>query len=284
MQIKSVVSIFKTSFFHWQNHRATRMGAALSYYTIFSIVPLLMLVLVVIGPILGSTYIQDAIVLQVHTLINSQSASFIQSILVELSETKFNFMTIIVGIGTLIVGTLGVFYELKNSLDDLWDTKQIVKEVTSWKYFFSSRILSLSMIPILGFLLLISIIFSALISYISGYSAIFAEMTLVFQIISFIFSFFVLSFLFTFIYRFLPKRKLPWRELIRGSLVTTILFMIGKFIISIYITKLAGVSIFGATEAFVVLLLWIYYSVQIFLFGASLTYVYSRRYGHLKQD
>lgn len=284
MQFKSVISIFKTSFYHWQSHRATRMGAALSYYTIFSIVPLLMLVLIVIGPILGDAYIQKAIVLQVHTLVNYQSADFIKAILVGLSETKFNPITIIVGIVTLVIGTLGVFYELKNSLDDLWDTRQPEKEISTWKYFFSSRILSLSMIPILGFLLLISIVFSALISYISGYSNIFAEMTLVFQIISFIFSFFVLSFLFTFIYRFLPKRKLPWRELVRGALVTTILFMLGKFIIGIYITNLAGASIFGATEAFVVLLLWIYYSVQIFLFGASLTYVYSRRYGHLKKQ
>jgi len=282
MQIKSIISIFKTSFFHWQNHRATRMGAALSYYTIFSIVPLLMLVLVVIGPILGDAYIQKEIVLQVHTLINSQSANFIQSILVGISGIKFNFVTIIVGVGTLIIGALGVFYELKNSLDDLWDTEQSEKVLTSWKYFFSSRILSLSMIPILGFLLVITITFSALLSYISGYSSVFAHMASMLQIISFIFSFFVLSFLFTFIYRFLPKRKLPWRELIRGALVTTVLFMIGKFIIGIYITKLAGASIFGATEAFVVLLLWIYYSVQIFLFGASLTYVYSRRYGHLK--
>ena len=92
----------------------------------------------------------------------------------------------------------------------------------------------------------------------------------------------MLNFLFTFIYRFIPKRKLPWRELVRGAFVTTVLFMLGKFIIDIYITELAGTSVFGAAGAFAVLLLWVYYSVQIFLFGASLTYVYSRRYGHLK--
>ena len=185
MQFKSVISIFKTSFHHWQSHRATRMGAALSYYTIFSIVPLLMLVLIVVGPILGDAYIQKAIVLQVHTLINSKSADFIQTILVGLSDIKFNPITIVVGIITLIIGTLGVFYELKNSLDDLWDTKQPEKEINSWKYFFSSRVLSLSMIPILGFLLLISIVFSALISYISGYSSLFAKMTSIFQTVSY---------------------------------------------------------------------------------------------------
>jgi membrane protein len=284
MQFKSIVSILKTSFFHWREHRATRMGAALSYYTIFSIVPLLMLILVIIGPILGDSYIQTAIVNQVRILINYQSADFIKSILVSISETKLSIATVIVGLVTLIIGTVGVFYELKNTLDDLWDTNQSEKEIKSWKYFFSSRILSLSMIPILGFLLLISIVFSAVISFISGYSPIFSEMATVFKIIEFIFSFFILSFLFTFIYRFLPTRKLPWRELVRGAIITSVLFLIGKFIISVYITNLSGASIFGATETFIILLLWIYYSVQIFLFGASLTYIYSRRYGHLKDN
>ena len=282
MQVKSIVSIFKASLYHWQNHRAPRMGAALSYYAIFSIVPLLMLVLVVVGSFLGNGYIQTAIVGQVHTLINASSADFIQSILKGLSETKFNFLTILVSIGMLIVGTVGVFYELKNSLDDLWDTNQSGKETKGWRYFFSSRLLSLSVIPILGFLLMISLVFSELLSFVSGYSPIFAKMTFLFQIGAFAFSSFVLFFLFTFIYRFLPKRKLPWRELVRGALVTTILFILGKFAISIYTTELAGTSLFGAAGAFVVLLLWVYYSVQIFLFGASLTYVYSRRYGHLK--
>jgi len=274
--------ILKASLYHWKNHRASRMGAALSYYAIFSIVPLLMLVLIFIGPLLGNDYIQTAVVGQVHTLINYQSADFIQSIMTGLSEIKFNFFTILVSIITLIVGIVGVFYELKNSLDDLWDTNQSKKDTKGWKYFFSSRLLSLSVIPILGFLLIISLVFSEFISFISGYSPIFAKMTYLFQIGTYVFSFFVLSFLFSFIYRFLPKRKLPWRELFRGALVTTILFMLGKFAIGIYTTKLVGTSIFGAAGAFIVLLIWMYYSVQIFLFGASLTYVYSKQYGHLK--
>ena len=282
MQVKTIISVFKVSFYHWQNHRASRMGAALSYYTIFSIIPLLMLALVVIGPFLDHSYMETAIIGQVRTLINPESANFIQSILIGLSETKFNLFAIFIGISTLVAGTVGVFYELKNSLDDLWDTKEVSKEVRGWKYFFSSRLLSLSMIPIFGFLLMISLVFSELLNFISGYSPIFAKMTFLFKIDTFVFSFFVLNFLFIFIFRFLPKRKLPWRELVRGSLVTTILFALGKFAIGIYITELAGTSFFGTAGAFVVLLLWVYYSVQIFLFGASLTYVYSRRFGHLK--
>ncbi|MBK5215847.1 MAG: YihY/virulence factor BrkB family protein [Candidatus Pacebacteria bacterium] len=284
MKFKSIILIFKTSFSHWRSHRSARMGAALSYYTIFSIVPLLLLFLVIIGPILGDNYIREAIVEQARTHISFQTADFIKSILRGLSEIKFNFYTIIISIGMLAAGTLGVFYELKSSLDDLWDTKQTVKETKNWKYYVSSHMLSLSMIPILGFLLIISIVFSSLLSFVSGYSSAFAEMTFLIQIISYIFSFFVLSFLFTFIYRFLPKRKLPWRELVRGAIITAVLFILGKFIISIYITKLTDVSIFGAAEAFAVLLLWVFYSVQIFLFGASLTYVYSKQYGHLKQQ
>ena len=143
MQVKTIISVFKASFYHWKNHRASRMGAALSYYTIFSIVPLLMLVLVVIGSFMGNSYMETAVVGQVRTLINPESANFIQSILTGLGETKFNLFAILAGIGTLIAGTVGVFYELKNSLDDLWDTKEVSKEIKGWKYFFSSRLLSL---------------------------------------------------------------------------------------------------------------------------------------------
>ncbi len=282
MKLKIIISILKDSFFHWQNHRASRMGAALSYYTIFSIVPLLTLFLVVIGSFLGHGYIQTEIVGQVRILINEQSADFIQSLLTGIGEIKLDFITILAGIITLVVGTLGVFYELKNSLDDLWDTEQTGKETKGWKYFFSSHLLSLSVIPILGFLFIASLVFSAVLSFISGYSPVLANMTYLFQASTFIFSFLILNFLVVFIYRFLPKRQLPWRELVRGAFITTILFMVGKFFINIYLEKLVGASVFGAAGAFVVLLLWIYYSVQIFLFGASLTYVYSKRYGHLK--
>jgi membrane protein len=243
-----------------------------------------MLVLIFIGSLLGDAYTQRVIVEQVRILLNAQTAGFIQSILIGLGEMKINLLTIIVSIGTLVLGVVGVFYELKNSLDDLWDTKRIEKETKGWRYFFSSRLLSLSIIPILGFLFIMSIVFSEFLNFVSGYSPIFAKVAYLFQIGTFVFSFFVLSFLFIFIYRFLPKRKLPWRELFRGGLITALLFMFGKLIIGLYTTKLAGTSIFGAAGAFAVLLLWIYYSAQIFLFGASLTYVYSKRYGHLKDN
>ena len=258
------------------------MGAAISFYAVFSIIPFLIIILIVVAPFLGQGYIQNAIVEQIRFLINSQAADFIQTILTGLHQTKLNFFAIVVSGGTLIVGALGVFYELKNSLDDLWDTGKSTKETQGWKYFFSSRLLSLSLVPILAFLLIMTLIFSELTSYLSGYSPLFGNITYLFQIGTFIFSFLVLNFLFMFIYRFLPQRNLPWNALVRGAFVTTFLFMIGKFVIDLYVTELASTSIFGAAGAFAVLLLWVYYSVQIFLFGASLTYVYSRRYSHLK--
>ncbi|MBK5215515.1 MAG: YihY/virulence factor BrkB family protein [Candidatus Pacebacteria bacterium] len=275
MQSNSITSIFKISFNHWRNHRSARMGAALSYYTIFSIVPLLMLLLIISRPFLANDYIQTAIVEQVSSLVNIKTADFIQSILVGLSNIKFNFLMTITGIGILILGTVGVFYELKSSLDDLWDTRQPQTETKNWKYFFSSHFLSLSMIPILGFLLAVSVFFSLFLGFISGYSSVFNDTTLLFHIVSFIFSYFILSCLFVFVFRFLPRKKLPWSDLIKGAMVTTILFIVGKVIISFYLSKISGVSFFGAAEALAILLLWIFYSVQIFLFGASFTYIYS---------
>jgi len=284
MESKSIISIIRASFYHWQSHRASRMGAAISFYTIFSVVPLLMLALYMIGPILGNEYLQNVIVGEAGTLINIKSANLIQSILISLSQVKYSFIVVLISIGTLAFGALGVFYELKNSLDDLWDTKQLVREVRSWKYFFSSRIVSLSVIPILGLLLIFSIIISSLFNLAISYSPAFSKITLLFQLTSFTTSFLILCFLFTFIFRFLPKRRLPWRELINGAIVTSVLFMLGKFILGFWITELAGASIFGATEASIVILLWVYYSAQIFLFGASLTYIYSKKYGYLKED
>ena len=282
MKISETISLIKDSLTHWSNHRAPRMGAALSYYTIFSIIPLLTLVLIIIGPLLDQTSLQEGIVMGTRNVMGRQGADFIQSLLSGITEIKFGLTTILINAVTLIAGTLGVFYELKNTLDDLWDVNPLLKKTRGWKYFFSSRILSLSMIPILGFLFLISLVFSAVLSYLAGYSPLLASMTYLFQVGTIAFTFFLMTFLFAFIYRYLPNRKLPWKELLRGAFVTALLFMLGRFVIDLYISHFDATSVFGAAGAMVVLLLWIYYSAMIFLFGASLTYVYSKRYGKLK--
>jgi membrane protein len=239
-------------------------------------------VLIVIGPLLDQTSLQAGIVTETRNVMGRQGADFIQSLLSGVAEIKFNLTTILISAGTLIAGTLGVFYALKNALDDLWDVNPSLKSTRGWKYFFSSRILSLSMIPILGFLFLISLMFSAILSYLAGYSPLLASMTYLFQVGTIAFTFFLMTFLFAFIYRYLPNRRLPWKELLRGAFITALLFMLGRFVIDFYIARFDVSSVFGAAGAMVVLLLWIYYSAMIFLFGASLTYVYSKRYGKLK--
>ena len=283
MKLKAVPSLVKASFIHWYTHRSQRMGAALSFYTIFSIVPLLTIGIIVIGHILNQAYLQSAIIDQVRNLVGSEGAEFIQSILSSVTGLQFNLATIIVSAGTFLIGTLGVFYELKNSLDDMWDVDPSSKNMRGWKYFFSAHILSLSMIPILGFVFLVSLLFSAILSFVAGYSPALANLTFLIQAITIATSFLVMTGLFAFIYRYLPNRKLPWKELLRGAFVTALLFMLGKFVINFYISELAGTSAFGAAGAFVVLLLWVYYSAQIFLFGAALTYMYSKKYGRLKR-
>ena len=282
VKLHETFSLLKDSVIHWSRHRAPRMGAALSYYTIFSIIPLLTLVIIVIGPLLDHAYLQAGIVSEVRNVMGRQGADFVQSLLTGVTDIQFSLTAVIVSAGTLLAGTLGVFYALKNALDDLWEVNPSTRITRGWKYFFVSRIISLSVIPILGFLFLISLVFSSVLSFLASYSPYLADTTYLFQVGTVVFTFFVVTFLFTFIYRYLPNRRLPWRELLRGAFVTALLFMLGRFVINFYIAKFEVTSVFGAAGAFVVLLLWIYYSALIFLYGASLTYVYSKRYGKLR--
>lgn len=276
MKLKTAWPLIVDSFNHWSNHRASRMGAALSYYTIFSIVPLITLFILLIGPILSQDYIQNAIAAGAQTIIGGQAAAVVRSMIVSIDSSNADAITIVVSIVILVFGTYSLFYELKNDMDDLWEVRQ-PKSDWSWKSFFSGRLLSLTMIPVLGFLFIISLVFTSLLSFVDSHA-------LFVQIGTLLFSFVLMTFLFGYIYRYLPRRRLPWKEILRGAVITALLFMLGKWIINFYIAKFAVTSVFGAAGAFAVLLIWIYYSAEIFLFGASITYVYSKKYGTLKHS
>jgi membrane protein len=166
--------------------------------------------------------------------------------------------------------------ELKNSMDDLWETPVKKRELHWFRTYISSRLVSLSVIPVFAVLLIVSLVFSTLLAF-AGPSA---EIWL--KIGNMAFLALVTTSLFAFIFRYMPGRKIPWKEVLSGAFATAILFILGKSIIGLYLAHFAGTSAFGTAGAFVLILLWIYYSVQIFFFGASMTYVWSRNYGYLK--
>ncbi len=281
MQKRFILPYLKGSLAHYSQHRASRMGAAISYYTIFSIIPLLSLVILIAGSLLGKNYIQTELGAQIANLIGQSDSAFLDSLLSAVSIQQHGLATLI-SIVVLIIGTLGVLYELKNALDDLWETAPS-KARSGFKYAIFSRLLTLSVIPVLIFLLLISLVFSALLSAFGNIISAHTGATFLFKVLNLVFSYAVVTFLFAFIYKYLPAKKLPWKEILCGALATGLLFMLGKSLIGLYIGKFASTSVFGAAGTLIILLLWIYYSVQIFFFGASLTYVYSERYGYVKK-
>lgn len=276
MTQKSAYAFIKESYCHWSDHRASRMGAALSYYTIFSIIPLLSLIVIIAGVSLGHAYIENELSRQIGAFIGPESGKFIRSLLEASLSAGTGIWVSIVSFVVLAVGTLGMLRELKNSMDDLWDAPSGSVDARWWKSYIAVRLISLSLIPVLVFLLIISMVASSLLAF-AGTDA-----TFLLKLGTTGFGVVVTSLLFMFIYRYIPARKLPWNEIFWGAVATAFLFLAGKALIGLYLSRFAGVSVFGAAGAFIVILLWIYYSMEIFFFGASMTYVWSRKYGHLK--
>jgi membrane protein len=275
MPRKSILPFLQESFRHFSSHRASRMGAALSYYAIFSIVPLCSVIIAIAGYSLGRNYIQTALTSEIAKLIGPESAELIRSVLLASTHTPAGIAISVASAVVLIIGTLGMLRELKDSMDDLWNAAVPEKRARGWGYFVRSRLISLSVIPVLIVLLLVSLTWSAAINF-AG-----VDTDTVFKICSSLFTTVIVSLLFAFIYRYLPNRKLPWKETLSGAFSTALLFLAGKLLIGAYIHWTTTATAFGTAGAFIVILLWVYYSAQIFFLGASMTYVWSERHGHL---
>lgn len=277
MTRKQLVSLGRQAIGHWVSHRASRMGASLAYYAVFSIIPLLSLVVILAGASLGHAYIRTELGREIGSMIGPESGEFVRSLLAAGSEAP-SALASLVSFSVLVIGTLGMLRELKSSLDDLWDVSAERRAKKRWiRNYILSHLISLSLIPVLAFLLIMSLVFSSLLALAGpdagiwlklGTSAVSVTLT---------------GLLFAFIYRYIPSRKLPWKEVAGGAFTTAILFLVGKAFIGFYLARYAGASAFGAAGALVVILLFVYYSVQIFFFGASLTYVWSREHGHLSE-
>lgn len=278
MTRKQIVSLLRQAVDHWVSHRASRMGASLAYYAVFSIVPLLSLVVVIAGASLGHAYIRTELGHEIGSMIGPESGEFIRSLLAAGSEAP-GVIASVVGFAVLAIGTLSMLRELKRSLDDLWDVSAERRFRKRWvRNYILAHLISLSLIPVLALLLILSLVFSSLLALAGPDAGIWIKLgTTAFSVT-------ITGLLFAFIYRYIPSRTLPWKEVAGGALATALLFLAGKAVIGFYLARYAGASDFGAAGALVVILLFIYYSVQIFFFGASLTYVWSRRYGYLKDQ
>jgi len=279
MRPKSIFSLLKEAFKEWRDDEALQLGAALAYYTIFSLAPLLLVVITVAGFAFGREAVQGQLDNQIQGLVGAQGADAIQTMVANAGKHKDGgILATIIAFVTILFGATGVFTQLQTSLNHIWDVKP--KPGQGLKGLLRARAAAFGMLLGIGFLLLVSLVVSTALDAIGAYiSGLLPGASFILRAVSFVLSFGVVTVLFAMIFRFLPDVKIAWRDTWVGAAVTALLFTVGKFLIGLYLGNSGVASIYGAAGSLVVVLLWCYYSSQILFFGAELTEVWARRRG-----
>ena len=278
---KDLWSLTKESLTQWSEDYAPSMGAALAYYTIFSIAPLLIIAIALAGFFFGEESARGQIFDQMRGLLGDRGAGVIESAVKSASQTGGGTFAAIAGIVTLLLGATTVFGELQSDLDRIWDSPK-PEHAGVWGLV-KGKVLSFGMVLGIGFLLLVSLIMSAGLSALGKFwTGWFPGWDVVLQAVNFIVSFAVITGLFAMIYKLLPRVEIAWADVWVGAAVTSLLFQIGKLLIGLYLGRSSVASSFGAAGSLVIVLLWVYYSAQIFLLGAEFTRAFSYSHGSRK--
>jgi membrane protein len=269
------LAILKKTVNAWIDDHAQSMGAALAYYTVFSIAPLLLIVISVAGLVYGQDAARDSVVVQMQGLMGKAGAEAVQGLLESASKPSQGIIGTIVGLVVLVIGATSVFAELQDDLNRIWQAPEKVK-IAGWWAWLRTRILSVGMILALGFLMLVSLAASAAFAAMGTWAGSAAGAgAMLGEVINLLLSFVLTAALLALIYRFMPDATIRWRDVGIGALVTAFLFVAGKSLIGVYIAKSALASSFGAAGSLAVLLAWVYYNALIFLFGAEFTWAYA---------
>jgi membrane protein len=265
----------------WIDHRASSRGAALAFYTLFSMTPILILAIAIAGYFFGAQAAQGEIIGQIQGLVGPNGAQAVQALLAAARNPLSGLVATLVATVLLLIGATSVFAELKGSLDEMWGVTP--SEHSTFTILLKTRFLSFSLVLVLAFLLLISLVISAALAVLERYVGTFwSSSMMVLSAVSQIISFSVIASLFAVIYKMLPDAPLSWRDVWIGAVFTAALFSLGKYAIGLYLGNSGVASGFGAAGSLIALLLWVYYSAQIFFFGAEFTRQYALWYGSLK--
>lgn len=266
---------------HWRAHEPGRMSAALSYYTLFSLAPLLVIVIAFASIFLGQSLVEGTLFAHLQVVFGNEVADFIKNLVTQSQTSGKGVTAAVLGIITFLIGAIGTLGALSSSLNELWEAPPEIKqkEPLSQKLVraFEKRAPLLLVIFIVGLLFFVSIFSSILLDTIGQRIALYLPSfinlaSLFFPVISFI----LLTVFIVVLYRFLPRIQIPLRVLTLGAMVTSALFLLGEFLIKFYLAHSAQSSVFGAAGAVILILLWMFYSAQIFLIGASFTYIYAK--------
>lgn len=276
--MKNIWYLLKRAGHEWIDDKAGRLGAALAYYTIFSVAPLLIVVVAVAGFAFGEEAVRGQIVGELAGLVGQQSAETIQTMIESARKPDEGLLATIVAIATILAGATGVFIQLQDALNTVWEVRR--KPGAGILASIRDRFISFAMVFVVGFLLLVSLIVSATLSAIGKYlGGILPVPEIVLQVINIVLSFLIVMVLFAMIFKVLPDVLIAWRDVWVGAAVTALLFTIGKFLIGLYLGRSSVASTYGAAGSVVIFLLWVYYSAQIILYGAEFTQVYACRFG-----
>jgi membrane protein len=269
--------MLKETVLSFVDDEALSRGAAIAFYTVTSIAPVLLIVVAVAGLAFGRDAAQNAISTQLSGLMGQQTANVLQSAVASAAGKSLGILATIIGVATLIATASGVFGEMQSALNAIWKAKP---QATTVSRLIQARATSLGLVAALGFLLIVSLAVSAGLTAFGNYlDSIVPIGKLILPILNFAVSLALLAVLFAAIYKVLPDRRLQWRDVVIGAVVTAVLFTIGKTLIGWYLGSSAVASSYGAAGGLIVLLLWVYYSVQVFLLGAEFTKIYANRHG-----
>ena len=272
-------ALVKSATSAWLDDYAPSMGAALSYYTIFSLAPLLLIVISIAGLVFGDDAVRGEIFGQLRGMMGPEASLAVEGLLASASKPAESIIATIVGIVILLIGATSVFGELQDALDRIWRAPARVKS-RGWWNLLRTRLLSFGMILGIAFLLMVSLVLGAVIAALGKWwGGAFGGWETLAQIVNLLVGFALTTTVFAMIYKLMPRVKVHWHDVWLGALVTSLLFTVGKFLIGFYIGKSGVASSFGAAGSLVVILVWVYYSAQIFLIGAEFTWVYASTFG-----
>ncbi|RED26497.1 membrane protein [Flavobacterium cutihirudinis] len=283
MKIKDIFSktwfLLKNTFLEFNDDNAIKLSAALAYYTIFALPPLLIIIITICGVFFGEEAVTGELYGQINGLVGNGAASQIQEAIKNVQLSGDNVFATVFGVVMLLIGASGVFAEIQSSINFIWGLR--AKPDKGVKKFIQNRLMSFSMIVSVGFLMLVSLFISTTLDLLSTRLKVyFPESTVyLFYVINIIIVLASISTLFAIIFRTLPDGKIRWKDAFIGSGVTAILFMIGKFAIGLYLGNSTVASVYGAAGSVIIILVWVYYSAIILYFGAEFTKVYAKSYG-----
>lgn len=277
--LKGIWGVLKASFTGFTNHKVTKLSGSLAYYTVFSMAPLLVVIISLCGIFLGREIAEGQVYAQLESFLGRESAVSLQELIKNAYLDGKSTVALVIGIVTLLIGATTIFGDIQDSINTIWGLKP--KPKRGWVKMLQNRFLSFSVIISLGFVLLVSLAITSVLDIFSkSLQSRFAEVSVVvFYIINQIVTLGVISLIFGVIFKVLPDAIIKWKDVIAGAVVTAVLFMIGKFAISMYIGQSNVGGTYGATGSLIVILLWTYYSSIILYFGAEFTKAYAVAYG-----